>query len=134
MTFLAPLLAGIVVGLSGMITTILGSLANMLPTEGGAEAAGGFSGAGLNKLMGIFDITTMIPTYYLQVIIGLYIVEIIFILTSTLVTISSGRDNLQETSEIGKNLMKSITLYLIVALAAIAGLTMLGGIALSGLG
>lgn len=137
MTFLAPLLAGIIIGLAGMITTILGSLSALFESglgsgEAGASALGG--AGGLQGILSIFDITKMIPTYWLQVIIGIYLIEIVFILTGTLVTIKSGRDNLQETAEIGKNLKSSIVLYFVVALGAIIGLSLIGAIALAGLG
>mgnify|MGYP006417654583 FL=1 len=132
MTFLAPLLSGIIIGLSGMITTILGSLAAMFEGDVGGsvaiEAAGGIGG-----LLSIFDITQMIPTYWLEIVVGIYLIQIVFILTSTLVTIKSGKDQLQVTAETGKNLKRSITLYFIVALVAIVGLSLIGAVALSGL-
>ena len=132
MTFLAPLLSGIIIGLSGMITTILGSLSAMFEGDVGGgvaiEAAGGIGG-----LLSIFDITQMIPTYWLQIVVGIYLIQIVFILTSTLVTIKSGKDQLQVTAETGKNLKRSITLYFIVALVAIVGLSLIGAVALSGL-
>ena len=134
MTFLAPLLAGIVVGLAGMITTILGALNALFETGIAGEGIEGIAGAGgLNQLLGIFDITQMIPTYFLQIVIGIYLIEIVFILTSTLVTVKSGRDRLQTTSETGKNLKISILLYIVVGIAAIVGLTLLGAVALAGL-
>jgi hypothetical protein len=132
MTFLAPLLAGIILGLSGMISTILSSISAMFDSEviGGGEVLGA---EGIGGLLGFFDPVQMIPTYWLQIVIGIYLIEIVFILTSTLVTIKSGRDPLQTTSETGKNLKRTITLYFIVALASIVGLSLIGAIALSGL-
>ncbi|MBU2576967.1 MAG: hypothetical protein KKF50_04560 [Nanoarchaeota archaeon] len=133
MVFLAPLLSGIIVGLSGMIATILGGLAGMAESGGlggGEEIIGA---GGIGGLLGIFDPVTMIPTYWLQIVVGIYLIQIVFILTSTLVTIKSGRDQLQTTSETGKNLKKTITLYFIVALVAIVGLTLIGAVALAGL-
>jgi len=116
MTFLAPLLAGIIIGLAGMITTILGALSAMFE-QGGAGGIEEVAGAGgLQGILSIFDITQMMPTYWLQIIVGIYLIEIVFILTSTLVTIKSGQDKLQATSEIGKNLKISILLYFFVAL------------------
>jgi hypothetical protein len=129
MTFLAPLLSGIIVGLAGMITTILGSLDFMM--------AGGSGGAGLSEnisdIMGMFDPVLMIPTYWLQIVIGIYLIEIVFILTSTLVTIKSGRDPLQVTAETGGNLKMTMILYSVVAIGAIVGLTIVGAIALAGI-
>ncbi len=130
MTFLAPLLSGIIVGLAGMITTILGSLGTMFKNGN----AGGIAGAGgVQNMLAIFDITKMIPTYWLQVVVGIYLIQIVFILTSTLVTIKAGRDPLQTTAQIGKNLKVTMTLYFIIALGAIVGLTVIGSVALSGL-
>jgi len=134
MTFLAPLLSGIIVGLAGMITTILSSLYAMFKSGVGVGGVEEITKAGgLQKILSIFDITQMLPTYWLQIVIGIYLIEIVFILTSTLVTIKAGRDKLQTVSETGKNLKIAILLYFIVALASIIALTLIGAIALAGL-
>ena len=135
MTFLAPMLSGIIIGLAGMITSILAALDAMFKSGGlSTEAMEGITGAGgISNIMSIFEITEMIPPYWLQVIVGFYLIEIVFILTATLVTISSGRDKLAETSEIGKNLKMSIILYAVIALGAIIGLSLIGAVALRGL-
>lgn len=136
MTFLAPLLSGIVVGLAGMITGILSSLEVMIKSveeTGGAGIEGLSQFGGLTSLLGMFNVSTMIPTYFLQVSIGVYLVEVVFILTSTLVTIKSGQDTLQNTAEIGKNLKVSILLYFIIGLFSIIGLSLIGSVALAGL-
>ncbi len=132
MTFLAPLLSGIILGLSGMISTILNSISAMFDSgvTGSEEMLGS---EGIGGLLGFFDPVQMIPTYWLQIVIGLYLIEIVFILSSTLVTIKSGRDKLQTTSETGKNLKRTITLYFIVALSSIIGLSLIGAFVLSGL-
>ena len=113
MTFLAPLLSGIVVGLAAMITAILGKLNLANLGEAGATGIGN-----LSTILQIFDLTKMIPPYYLQIAIGIYLVQIIFILTGTLVTIDSGEDKLEKTNKIGKNLTRGILLYFITALLA----------------
>ncbi|MBI2043507.1 hypothetical protein HYT25_03910 [Candidatus Pacearchaeota archaeon] len=112
MTFLAPLLSGIVVGLAAMITSILNRLnvANLSETTG-AVGIGNFG-----TILSIFDITKMIPPYYLQIAIGIYIIQITFILTRALVVIDSGEDKLQRTNLTAKNLMKGMTLYFATAL------------------
>ncbi|MDP2673189.1 MAG: hypothetical protein Q8O84_05235, partial [Nanoarchaeota archaeon] len=127
MTFLAPLLAGVVVGLAMMITSIL-SFLDLSELQGG-EAIGGFTG-----ILNIFDLTKMIPPYYLQIIIGIYLVEIIFILTSTLVTVDSGEDKLEKTNKTGINLRRGILLYFIVAFLSTIILSVLSSVVLSGLG
>ncbi len=129
MTFLAPLLAGVVVGLAAMITTILTKL-NVAQLSGNAS-----SGLGnLGSILSLFDLTNMIPPYYLQIAIGVYLVQIIFILTGTLVTIESGVDKLEKANTTGKNLKKGITLYFVVALISTLALFILSTLVLGNLG
>ena len=119
MTFLAPLLSGIVIGLAAMITSILGML------QLGNLSATSSSLGTLTNLLSIFQYQSMIPPYFLQISIGIYLVEIIFILTSTLVTIDSGEDKLERTSKIGINLKRGMGLYFVVALLSILALYLL---------
>jgi hypothetical protein len=129
MVFLAPLLTGVVVGLSSMITMILNRL-EAIQALGAEQAGGAF---GLSNIMGLFDVNEMVPPYFLQVIIGIYLVEIIFILTSALVTVDSGKDPLREKSDLSRNLLTGIALYLITALISIIALSLLAAFALSGM-
>jgi len=131
MVFLAPLLAGIVVGLASMITGILGQLKNMTEIGGGGTAIAGFGTVG--GITRLFDIVNMIPPYFMQIAIGIYIIQIIFILTRTLVVIDAGEDKLKQTYEISRNLIKGGLLYLITAFISIIALSLLAGIALGGL-
>jgi len=125
MTFLAPLLSGIVVGLAAMITAILNNLS--LAELGGVEFFGGIS---VSTLLEMFNVANTIPPYYLQIAIGIYLVQIIFILTGTLVTIDSGEDKLEKTNKTGKNLKKGILLYFITALLATTTLFVLSTVVL----
>ncbi len=132
MTFLAPLLAGIVVGLSAMITGILGQLKGMLAEPGGAATT--IAGLGtVGNITSLFDIAKMVPPYFMQIAIGIYIMQIIFILTATLVVVDAGEDKLKQTYEISKNLIRGGILYLITAFVSIIALSLLAGIALGGL-
>ncbi len=128
MSFLAPLLSGVVVGLAAMITSILSKidLSNLSST---ASSLGN-----LNAIANIFQVQSMVPPYFLQIIIGIYLIEIIFILTRTLVTIDSGEDKLEATSETGKNLARGILLYFITSFVATVALFILTGLVLQGLG
>ncbi len=124
MTFLAPLLSGIVVGLAAMITAILNKL-DIAALSGDATTLGGFG-----SLLQIFDLTQMIPPYYLQIAVGLYIIEIIFILSSALVTIDSGDDELEKTNKTGKNLSTGVLLYFVTALISSLALFVLASVVL----
>jgi len=130
MTFLAPLLAGIVVGLAAMITMILNQLQTLVTLGSGAQDLAGFGNIG--DIVEIFSITEMIPPYYLQIAVGLYIIQVIFILSKALVTVDSGPNELEEKHALAKSLKTGVTLYIITALVAIVALSLLSLIALQG--
>ena len=127
MTFLAPLLAGVVVGLSSMIVSILNKL-NLVELN---TTELGFGNIG--NILQIFDMAKMIPPYYLQLAIGIYIIQIIFILTGTLVTVNSGEDKLEKTNKTGKNLTQGVLLYFITAVISVFALYVLSSVVLGGL-
>jgi uncharacterized membrane protein len=131
MTFLAPLLAGIVVGLAGMITLILNKLQSIMSL--GEAGGAGINLGNISNITSIFDITKMVSPYFLQIAIGIYIIEIIFILTNTLVTVDAGEDKLKRKYDLSKNLRFGFLLYVTTALIAIIALTILAAVALSGM-
>ncbi len=90
LSFIAPAIAGVVVGITSMVTTILGKL------------MAGMFGDGM-------------PTYYFQIIVGIYVVEIIYILTILANGIENGSDKLNEQYLIGQNMIKSTLLYVFIA-------------------
>ena len=130
MVFLAPLLAGIVVGLASMITLILNKL-NILVKFAGETEITGFGN--IQNILEIFDVTKIIPPYFLQVAIGIYIIEIIFILTSTLVTVDAGEDKLKQKYDTSRNLKFGVLLYLATALLSTIILSILAAVALAGI-
>ncbi len=132
MTFLAPLLSAIVVGLSSMITMILLKLKDLMTAQNslGENALGGMN---ISQLLEMFDVSAMIPPYFMQIIVGIYLIEVIFILTKTLVSIESGEDKLGEKYEISKMLKTGIILYSIVAFISIIALNALAFASISGI-
>ena len=104
--FLTPVIAGIVIGITSMVTTILGKLAlNMkqlaesdVEGGGGSILATGFFGQG-------------VPTYYFQIVVGVYVVQITYILTVLANGIENGTDKLNERYLLGKNMIRATILY-----------------------
>ncbi len=129
MTFLAPLLSGIVVGLALMITSILNKLDLAALSGESADALGN-----LDTLTELFKIQDMIPPYYLQIAIGIYLIQMIFILSKTLVTIDSGEDKLSSFHTIARNLKKGMSFYFITALLATLAMFILSNFVLRDLG
>lgn len=108
--FLAPAISGIVIGITSMVTTILGKLGAQLQTItiGAGQQAG---------LVGIFG--DGIPTFHFQIIVGLYVVQITYILTILVNGIENGSDKLNEEYDIGTNLIRSTLLYCFISLGVI---------------
>jgi len=127
-TFLAPILAGIVVGLAAMITLILTRLSILMQGQTVQEGMLG----GLTNLMTLFQVNAMIPPYFMQLIVSIYLIEMIFILTSTLVSIEKGPDELTEKYLLGDYLLKGISFYLVVALLSALALSIFAGLAIGG--
>ena len=95
-----------------MITSILGKLSGQLQkvtsSVGGAEA-----GAAPTGILGLFG--DGIPTYYFQLIVGIYVVQITFILTVIANGVENGSDKLNERYQLGNNLIRSTILYVFIS-------------------
>jgi len=111
---LAPAIAGIVVGITSMIVLILIKLTDQIRqlSETTGSAAGQSSG-----LLQIFG--DPIPTYYFQIIVGLYVIEVTYVLTVLINGIENGSDRLGEQDALSKNLMRGTILYCIICLIVI---------------
>jgi len=107
--FLTPVIAGIVIGITSMISAILTRLSSQLATL----ASQGEQTSRLGDMLTIFGIG--IPTFHFQIVVGIYIVQIVFILTVLSNGIENGADKLSERFELGRNLIKSTLLYCVLA-------------------
>jgi hypothetical protein len=107
--FLTPIISGIVVGITSMIGQILGVL---------AEKMGDFSSSDSGNIsMGVLDMfgSGGVPTFYFQAIVGLYVVEITYVLSVMINGIQNGSDKIGEMNMLGENMVKSTLIYIIVA-------------------
>ncbi|RMD65518.1 hypothetical protein D6817_05885 [Candidatus Pacearchaeota archaeon] len=132
MTFLAPLLSGIVVGLATMITLILNQL-QLLQKNAGNTAAAATQLGTFQNIVQLFDVTRMVPPYFIQIAIGVYIIEIIMILNHALSTVDTGRDVVSEKHNLAVNLRRGVLLYFFTSLTAIIALTILASVAIGAL-
>ena len=110
-SFIAPAIAGVVVGITSMVTTILGKLGSQM--QGLQAESGGMAGASTG-MVGMFG--DGMPTYYFQIIVGIYVIEMVYILTILANGIENGSDTLNEQYLIGQNMLKSTFLYVFIAL------------------
>jgi len=107
--FLTPVIAGIVIGITSMVTTILGKLSLQMKQL----SAGGEGGVGGALATGFFG--QGVPTYFFQVVVGIYVVQITYILTIMSNGIENGSDKLNERFLLGRNLIRSTILYCFVS-------------------
>ncbi|MDP7323830.1 MAG: hypothetical protein QF632_03655 [Candidatus Woesearchaeota archaeon] len=122
--FLTPIIAGIVIGITSMISSIIGKLGKMIASGGGADT-------GLGALSGI-SFSIGVPTYFFQIIVGIYVVQIVYILTILSNGIQNGSDKLNERFNLGKNLISSPILFCVVAFLVMVIFNMIAGTILEG--
>ena len=106
--FLTPAISGIVIGITSMITYILGNLSKNITNLGTEEA-----GSQIGALANFFG--DGVPTYYFQAVVGIYVFQIVYVLTVLSNGIENGADSLQERYLLGNNLIKATLLYCFIA-------------------
>ncbi len=107
-SFMAPVISGVVIGITSMLVTILTILRQKISTLNTSTAVAD-SGMGLLSMFG-----DSVPAYFFQLIVGFYVVEIVFVLTVMVNGIENGSDKLSENYLKGINLVKSTTIYCII--------------------
>jgi hypothetical protein len=106
--FLSPVISGIVVGITTMISTILSKLSGQMENMAGATGGGG----GLMDMLG----ESTIPTFHFQMVVGIYVVQLIYILTVIKEDIENSGDTVSKHNALGQNLKKSTMLYCIITI------------------
>lgn len=116
--FLLPTIAGIVIGITSMITAVLGAINKQAEqfSQGGVVAGLPSDMFGLG-----------IPTFYFQIVVGLYVVQVTWILAYLISGVENGVDPLSEEWVKGKSLMVSTTLYCVIALIIIIIFNVIAG-------
>jgi len=130
-SFMAPVISGIVVGISSMIVGVISKLTGLLQNLNEGTTAGGINVAALATLFGKAD---AIPGYWFQIIVGIYVIQIIYILSVLANGIEYGVDKLNEKNSIGKNVLRGTLIYLFVALICILLFGKIASAVLSGTG
>ena len=114
---LAPIVSGVAVGMSQTIITAIGNLSGA--TEGiEQDASGGESlpdaGGGPGGMDGILtNLDTVIPPELLQFVVGIYLIQLLYILGTFYMKIVEGENQTYKNMFIGKILISGITFYTI---------------------
>lgn len=112
--FLTPVISGVVIGITSMITNILGTLSEKVQTVSSGTAGAGVAG---NSILDMFG--TGIPTYQFQIVVGLYVIQLAYVLSVLANGIENGPDKVGRESMIGKNMIGASILYTVLAFAII---------------
>lgn len=117
-SFLTPAIAGIVVGISAMIVNIIVVLNQQITSSSFALDPGTAAATtgGLTGIIELFNVGAVIPTYFFQLVVGIYVVQLAYILTVLQNSIENGVDKVNEEHLLGKNLTKSFLLYAIISI------------------
>lgn len=128
--FLTPVISSIVVAITALITKIMGKLSMVLTSF--TTGVGGGGDMPINtSLLSMFG--TGIPTYHFVIVVGLYVVEIAYILTVISHGIENGVDNIGEQASLGNFMIKSGVLYTTLAFILIIVFNLVSGSILSSL-
>ena len=73
-----------------------------------------------------------IPVYYFQLVVGIYVVQIIYILTILVNGIENGTDKLQENYLLGKNLIRSTIIYVGISLVVMIAFNLIANAVIGG--
>lgn len=138
-SFIAPFICGIVGGMATFIIQLLQKVSTFLSgIEQNFNMGGTFVQQGtlqFGKLMGMIDIEKVIPAPVFQLVVGIYMIEIVIILAYFLNGIRNGFDKTMRNLLIGKSLVIALIFYSIVLIVGILVTSqMLAGQMLSGLG
>jgi hypothetical protein len=116
-SFLAPVISGLVVGLTAMILIILDILGEQVISMMAEDEGGAFGiGAG-TWILGIFQVSEAIPLFIFQPVVGIYVFEIVVLLSSIDADIELGGDPLFKFDLFSKMLPIALVIYSVVCFA-----------------
>ena len=110
--FLTPVISGVVVGITSMITNIIGNLTSKMSDLSNSNT--GVQGGSVLAMFGVG-----VPTYQFQIVVGLYVVQLSYILTVIANGIENGPDKIGKEASLGQNMIKSVVLYSFIAFTLI---------------
>jgi hypothetical protein len=111
---LAPLAGGIVVALAAIIMQLLVVLGNAELIYQKVEGYGPLTSASKGILSSFITLDAMIPIHFFQVVVGIYIIEIIALMTMFSSIIENGDEDVLKKSLMGKRVLIGVIFYLIV--------------------
>jgi len=116
-SFISPFICGVVTSMSILIVQVLQQISvSLQKLESILNIGGVVSGLsqGLSTSLSLIKLEEVLPPTVLQLIVGVYLVEIVVIISSFLNGIENGFDKVSEDITVSKNLLKATIFYSIV--------------------
>lgn len=112
---LAPIASGIVVSLTSIVIKMLGKFSDLITKSvAGLEEGGVFGAVGSTTFESMINIHNMMPPSVFQLIVGVYMMEVVGMLAIFLTTIKYGEDSTLKKYNLGKKLIIATLIYAVV--------------------
>ncbi len=108
---LAPLATGIVISLSALILKIGVGLENVFTKLANQFSVPGLTGIGSTAIFSLWSVENSIPFYIFELIVGVYLIEVILIIGSFVSFIKFGDDKVMRSYTIARFLFFSILIF-----------------------
>jgi len=113
--FIAPLITGVVVGLSTMIFLILFNLGEQIGSIADASVdVGGASTMNINFILGFLNLSSSVDVWAFQPIVGVYLIIVVLLMVHLINKIEYSGDIVYFMDRAAKTLIISIILYVII--------------------
>lgn len=128
----APLSAGIVVGLMAIVIYIFAFFSGSMQSIQSWMGSNAIGSSGFSAFSFLFNLGKQIPFHYFQIIVGIYMIEMVFIISHFLGELKYGDDEVSKMFNLGKVMLVGIIIYSVTACLLYFGMSSL--INLQGLG
>jgi hypothetical protein len=115
---LAPLTAGIVVALTSAVMKLMVAFTDAVSKIQNSLMASGPAGAVGNTALGsMINVNSMMPVHWFQLIVGVYMVEIVSMLSVFISQINNGEENILRKYNLGVTLLVATLMYTVLVIA-----------------
>jgi hypothetical protein len=111
--FLTPMITGLIVSMTSVIVLVLGTLDDML-------AGMDMEGMGIGGLSMAISMESNVSPELFQLIVGIYLIEVVIILGIFLTKIGEGENKISQWYTVGQMLAVAVVIYFMVALISSA--------------
>ena len=113
-TTFIPVISGIVIGLAVLTSTVLLNLGEQIKSATMIGEGAGGQAAGVGSIADIFQIDSMLPSPLFQFTVGIYILQLVWLLSYMLSGIIYGHDEVELRWMMAKNFLIATVLYVVI--------------------